>query len=270
MKSILLKITCITNMHVGSDNVTYSLVDNEVEKDAVTNYPIINASGVKGAFRQALKDELGNKEEDIFGRASTNNDSAIEKGKLKFLPAHMLARPMRTTTGKKTFYLVTTEGIMEQFVECLSCFGFKISDYTQKQEDSCVEVEGIHIEAIKEKSIKEEKSKNESVIPISLSEFSEELYIMEDKTFRNIDLPVLARNCLQRDGNLWYEEVVPHHSVFYSLVLSDGTPDGKSNLEEFRNKLKEKQIIHFGGNETIGYGFTKVEVVAQNWREKNE
>lgn len=243
MKSILLKITCITNMHVGSDNVTYSLVDNEVEKDAVTNYPIINASGVKGAFRQALKDELGDKEDDIFGRASTNDDSAIEKGKLKFLPAHMLARPMRTTTGEKPFYLVTTEGIMEQFEEYLSCFGFEISDYTQNQEDSCVEVEGIHID------------------PIKLSEFSEELYIMEDKTFRNIDLPVLARNCLQGDGNLWYEEVVPHHSVFYSLVLSDGTTDGELNLEKFRQKLEGKNIIHFGGNETIGYGFTKVEVV---------
>lgn len=258
MNSILLKITCITNMHVGSDNVTYSLVDNEVEKDAVTNYPIINASGVKGAFRQALKDELGDKEDDIFGRASTNNDSAIEKGKLKFLPAHMLARPMRTTKGKKPFYLVTTEGIMEQFEEYLSCFGFEISGYTQKQEDSCVEVEGIHVELIKK------KFKNESAISISLSKFCEELYIMEDKTFRNIDLPVLARNCLQGDGNLWYEEVVPHHSVFYSLVLSDGTSDGELNLEKFREKLEGKNIIHFGGNETIGYGFTKVEVVAQN------
>ena len=42
----------MTNMHVGNGDVNYNIIDNEVEKDPVTGYPTINASGVKGALRE--------------------------------------------------------------------------------------------------------------------------------------------------------------------------------------------------------------------------
>ena len=44
-------LECLTNLHVGSGEVNYNIVDNEVERDVVTNYPTINSSGVKGALR---------------------------------------------------------------------------------------------------------------------------------------------------------------------------------------------------------------------------
>ena len=50
------KIECLTNLHVGSGEINYNIVDNEVEKDAITNLPVIHASGVKGALRDALKE----------------------------------------------------------------------------------------------------------------------------------------------------------------------------------------------------------------------
>ena len=46
------KIDCITNLHVGSGDLNYNIVDNEVERDAVTGYPVIHASGLKGALRE--------------------------------------------------------------------------------------------------------------------------------------------------------------------------------------------------------------------------
>ena len=45
MSAIILKLKCITNLHVGNGEVNYTIIDNEVEKDPVTGYPIINASG---------------------------------------------------------------------------------------------------------------------------------------------------------------------------------------------------------------------------------
>lgn len=48
----LFKVECITNLHVGNGDVNYNIIDNEVEKDPVTNCPTMNASGIKGAIRE--------------------------------------------------------------------------------------------------------------------------------------------------------------------------------------------------------------------------
>ena len=52
MAAIIVNLECMTNMHVGNGDVNYNIIDNEVEKDPVTGYPTINASGVKGALRE--------------------------------------------------------------------------------------------------------------------------------------------------------------------------------------------------------------------------
>ena len=63
------KIDCITNLHVGSGDLNYNIVDNEVERDAVTGYPVIHASGLKGALREhfSKKKDLPFKIVDVFG-----------------------------------------------------------------------------------------------------------------------------------------------------------------------------------------------------------
>ncbi len=69
------------------------------------------------------------------------------------------------------------------------------------------------------------------------------------RDFNDFDLPVIARNCLDNgiSKNLWYEEVVPHDSVFYTFIL---TPDKEM-------KLSLDEIIQIGGHGSIGCGFTK-------------
>ena len=49
------KIECLTNLHVGSGDLNYNIIDNEVERDAVTGYPIVHASGLKGALKEHFK-----------------------------------------------------------------------------------------------------------------------------------------------------------------------------------------------------------------------
>ena len=63
-------------------------------------------------------------------------------------------------------------------------------------------------------------------------------------------LPVIARNKLDngKSKNLWYEEYVPHHSKFWMLVLS---PNGEFDLDI-------NEPIQFGGNASVGYGYTSV------------
>ena len=55
MGAIVVNLECVTNMHVGNGDVNFNIIDNEVERDVVTGYPTINASGVKGALREYFK-----------------------------------------------------------------------------------------------------------------------------------------------------------------------------------------------------------------------
>ena len=96
--------------------------------------------------------------------------------------------------------------------------------------------------------------------------------IIPDRDFggdnNRVVLPVLARNTLDDQGisnNLWYEEVVPHETVFYLPVISNGTADGDRTLERFHSFITAEGncLVQFGGNATIGYGLTRVSALQQ-------
>lgn len=79
--------------------------------------------------------------------------------------------------------------------------------------------------------------------------------IMTPEALASIDLPVMAHNVLE-DGiskNLWYEQYVPHESVFGILVIA---PDGDKSFE---NAIAKRPVVQFGAGATIGCGFTKLE-----------
>lgn len=78
---------------------------------------------------------------------------------------------------------------------------------------------------------------------------------MTPEALASIDLPVMAHNVLE-DGiskNLWYEQYVPHESVFGILVIA---PDGDKSFE---NAIAKRPVVQFGAGATIGCGFTKLE-----------
>jgi CRISPR-associated protein Cmr4 len=45
-------IECLSNLHVGSGDANYDVIDKKVQRDPVTNLPCIHSSGIKGAFRE--------------------------------------------------------------------------------------------------------------------------------------------------------------------------------------------------------------------------
>ena len=77
-------IECLTNMHVGSGGANYGVVDNLVQRDSVTNIPIINSSSLKGALREFFFNQWEGNEENmkildyIFGPDGARN--AASKG----------------------------------------------------------------------------------------------------------------------------------------------------------------------------------------------
>lgn len=67
------------------------------------------------------------------------------------------------------------------------------------------------------------------------------------------NLPIIARNVLDNgeSKNLWYEQVVPAETVFYTIIDSKGDAT-------LANKIGDKDaLVQIGANATIGYGYCK-------------
>ena len=238
MKTILVKMQCLTNMHVGNGDVNYNIIDNEVERDPVTGMPTINSSGVKGALRQYFwENENVSK---WFG-----DEKEKTEGMLKILPADMMAMPLRASKGNKAFYLVAPQSSVDRFEQLLKSFDiknavFKGDNYTDNDE---VMVEGMQVK------------ETETIA-------GDKVYTLQDEKFRRVELPVMARNCLENgiSNNLWYEEIVPHHTTFVFPVV---VPNKETEtLKSFKSAI-DGQIVQFGGNASIGYGLCLLTVAGE-------
>jgi len=48
-------LRALSNMHVGSGDNNYGIVDKQVQRDVIDPFPTIHSSGLKGAFRELLE-----------------------------------------------------------------------------------------------------------------------------------------------------------------------------------------------------------------------
>lgn len=281
MNSNFYKIQCITNLHMGSGDINYNVIDNEVERDPVTNLPVMFSSGIKGALRDHFRDLGADKETilDIFG--SDINKKPGESsfpGKVRFLTACIMLLPFRAARGKHPYYLVTTKSILQQF-------GTMYENLTGKEPANGFQhgLTGINDNEAYGNSgdqVKLEDYSYNNIQPIPETilsiirkfvpdQFLSQVLIIPDQDFgggnNRVLLPVLARNCLDEQGisvNLWYEEIVPHDAVFYMPVLSNGADGGNTALDGFKSFLSyDHSLVQFGGNATIGYGLTRISLL---------
>ena len=245
-------IDCLTNLHVGSGDANFNIVDKEVEKDPVTGYPIVHASGIKGALREAYRKNHSEKEtEKIFGKPATENESDTG-GSYKFFDARFLYRPVRAQGSVPSVNVTTVEAIRE-FAQLTKAFGIdigldtgvldKITFPAGNQEinfltsHAGIRVEGETCGTLNDAAVRALKPflGNHFAVAASLDGY---------------DLPVIARNCLQeKKRNLWYEEFVPHGSRFYMLAI---IPE---NAAQDEIDAVIPKIAQIGGNCSVGYGY---------------
>ena len=258
MKAYLYRLDCLTNLHVGSGDINYSIIDNEVERDPVTGEPTIHASGVKGALRDYCSEEARlekNTLREIFGQEvnsgkDDSNGDKIIPGKYKFLGASIAARPLRVSKGNATYINATTPVLVDNLVTLINAFGIALNGGAtfEKQELKVPNddrfVSNMQDIEIEDKSVVQMES-------IMLQRLIGDNYAVTAK-LEEYKLPIIARNQLNngRSNNLWHEEFVPHESVFYFIVLT---------LDNEVNKLPiDGKVIQFGGSASVGCGYCKV------------
>lgn len=245
-------ITCVTNLHVGSEGVNYGVVDKLVQRDTITNNPVINSSSLKGALREFFKDKWGESDQlkYIFGvdnaREEKENKKDAGVGHYKFLEAKLLSIPMRSNT--KPFFSVTTKFLVD---EINGQYSF-LSGGAQKV------ITGTYTNENKSKTIVRLEDWDTKADPAFSADalIGADAATLNEDTFKKVvkQLPVIARNKLDNgtSKNLWYEEVVPRESRFVFFVIMDGKYD-----EEFI-KTFEHNFVQIGGNGSVGFGFTKI------------
>ena len=286
MKSNLFTITALTNMHVGSGDVNFGVIDNLVQRDVVTNLPIINSSSLKGAIREFFESKEGECSQIVKfifgasakhkGQENSESEKGSSAGNYKFLSANLLSIPIRS--DKMPFFRATSPSIILEFLNMIEILNI---DIDSKLKDDLKNLSKLDGEAL----VFDEKLKNESDIYLEdfkakyrefdISKIKEllgdNLALLSNENMKKHckKLPVVARNYLEngQSKNLWYEEIMPRESKFYFFVskpsnIYKGENNDIKNIESFDNKFEniiKENIFQIGANGSIGYGFSKIE-----------
>jgi len=274
MNATAYTLRALTNMHAGSGDTNYGIIDKEVQRDAITSFPIIHASSLKGAFRELFASKAPNGNEDdlvkaIFGDPNSDKTvSATHIGSHRFHEAQILALPVRSNFAP--YFMATCPAILKELVKNIELFGISTTDI---QED----FEGLKTLSEKNPTDKEPIIYTHADLPEGeayIDDFvikntenalgklrtwlGDDVAIFSNKDFGDIckRLPVIARNQLNNgiSNNLWYEEIVPRRSMFYFFIETDDTNKFDKALSE-----QHQNRVQVGGNATVGYGLSKVE-----------
>ena len=225
-------ITPKTNLHVGNENTSsYGLIDLAVQRNVTTGLPCINSSSLKGALNEYAAKEAKFESKDlvrIFGSDKVkengkSRNSDTQKGQYTFFDANILFLPVQSDT--KLYELVTCDAVLNRFFKQVKLLtGENITENNLQNFK--------YTKILKGETITEEK-------------FNE---LCSDD-----NLPIIARNVLENgeSKNLWYEQVVPAETVFYTFI------DDKGDRTLAGKIANEKAIVQIGANATIGYGYCK-------------
>lgn len=264
-------VHCLTNMHIGSGDSTYGIVDKEVQKDPIEGTPVIHASGIKGALRELLEYYDCSDIELIFGTDSKakKEPKDFKAGQYYFMEAHLLFLPVRSS--EQPFYYATSSEILKRFLKFQEQLNIEPNDTIKKGLSQMLSHEAVkekpiifsgstggsvfidEYEAIRKEAI--EFSLPAGVSGITGSNIS--LFHHDDLKSVCSRMPVIARNNLENgiSVNLWYEEVVPRETIFYFFV---SRPKDNNSFETGLNHENIKYTAQIGGNASIGYGLSKL------------
>lgn len=288
MKTALYLIEAITNLHVGSGEISYGLVDNLIQRDVLSNLPVINASGVKGGLLEFMRSQKMNPDtiRHIFGgspepaqknesaasrqsdQTPKSGDAGSQPGKWRFFDASLLALPVRS--DKTPYFLVTCPQVLDELRSKMLQLGCEKTELCHKLASIITDNKNIgDDQAVKLTSSVIKTPVLLEDLEITLSDprhLTPELFgeapvlLISNKNFNKFcndeHLPIIARNNLNNgiSQNLWYEQVLPRCSRMVFFVMYD---EADNPITEFDEKLGSASC-QFGANASIGYGFCKV------------
>lgn len=259
-------IHCQTNLHAGSGDTNYGIIDKMIQRDSVTQLPCIYASSLKGALREYF--EEGPEHEtteilasEIFGNklGQENGVTDNSKGSTIFHEAQLIGLPVRSNL--RPYFIATSKDTLENWMTRLGLLGIKLpalrSEITALPSVSIdnPKVIGAPIANLEIEDFENVASQEAKVIELA-KYLGSNILLMHSDNFKEIcsdyNLPVIARNNLENgeSKNLWYEQIVPHQSRFVFYTVNIGA-------DIFAPTIHGK-TIQIGANSSLGYGFCTI------------
>lgn len=268
----------VSPIHAGSGAST-SAVDLPIQRERHTNWPHIQASGVKGAIRDHYRRFAGESRNNtinfIFG-SDKDNDNDQEgfdsdlPGAISFSDAKLLAFPMRSNVAP--FVWVTSPSILQRLKNDMAFS--KLGDIAElplvNDENAIVLAGNISGDVILEDAVVTiQGNGNRFDLPAGFP-IIDRLLLISDQMFDycvsacteiQTQIKINSATGTAADGALRYQELLPSDTLLYAIVyfsqsaglneLQAGTIQG--HIEDVIN-----DFIQIGGDETLGRGICKI------------
>lgn len=256
-------IRAVSNLHVGSGDADFGIIDKHVQRDALTHLPTIHGSSLKGALRQLMETAGHGATTEIFGsenRGGANRE--LRQGDYLFYGAKILALPVRSS--QHLYYLATCPALVQELLDDAGLYGITLVGKESLEAIAQLAPEaGRPIQlgnAAKNLRLEESYTAAAASPEIDLGPleayFGHRLVVFNESDFQELctELPTVARNHLDNgiSINLWYEEIVPRETRFYVPIGMSG--NSAAALTDFLEKEEVNHLVQIGGNATVGYG----------------
>lgn len=282
----ILALYAVTPCHAGSGSST-GVVDLPIQRERHTRWPLIQASGVKGAlrahfdhFKGSIKEKpqeetFGQITELVFGADTQNGDHA---GSLSIGDAKILAFPMRSNIAP--FVWITCPALLKRLNRDLALIGEQEIDLqplanlgdaaarwiTGQNADASVLLEDMEVQAKGSFSLGAGKSaqlfaRAERLLVVSDIVFD---YGVNNCTQVMAQIKIDQKSGTTQDGSLRYQEELPADTLMYTVIFWGDSRDEKSSLkqEAIRGYIEKEVVtghLQIGGDETLGRGIFALE-----------
>lgn len=226
-------------------------------------------------------------------KSAKGEKRSFAPGHLIFMEANMVTIPLRATSY--VYYNCTSPSVLIDYITQLGEFVFGNSEFTGvidelakisagMNNDFCIlkdslqsneKPENLEIEDFTGAGVMELSKRSQDIIKaVCKLDDLKNFALFKDEIFQAIcsdSIPVIARNKIKENGtseNLFYEEVLPRKTRLSFIIGNDGLAD-PVGLKVF-GEILNTEIFQFGGNYTVGYGFSKIHEITIPVEVKNE
>ncbi len=279
----------ITPVYAGSGQALKA-VDLPIQRERHTAWPMVQASGVKGALRDwcertwkknGIDDDLV---DCIFGRAG--EETANWAGAVTVTDARLLFFPVRSNVAP--FVHVTCPAVLKRLKEDLALLGVDLKASFKVAREGFISLKGdfpneIILEDMlvnredqasltSENLLKPYLDRVEKAVMVSDEVFG---FLVRTATEVQAHIAIDDATGTAKDSSLRYQEYLPADSVLYFLVFfsADRKPDSKCKEKETRlfpndvaNLITQAVSTHLqiGGDFTLGKGICRVSWISPN------
>lgn len=254
--SKLILYKCETPLHVGS-GTELGVVDMPIQREIHTGFPKVEASGIKGVFRNDFDNRDKSDKKIItsllFG---SENDGSEYASSLEFTDARILFFPVKSAKG--IFAWVTCQFVINRFINDLNIMGIDgitiNMNNVEPSEDTAVILNKSesniilnHNKSDKEKYILLEEfgykiSRHENIFSslidkmksidkenYIMAKLSKDIVVVNDEAFSyfvnmstEVDTRIrIGEDGVVKEGALFTEEYVPEEAIMYNFIKFD-------------------------------------------------